>query len=107
MTWIVIIDNGGQYSAHCHWTAYGCQDEDAAKDAVHVFTEWRDAGAALLAHGPGEWAPGAARWAAYAAWHAAHPCPLGKNRDLDNDWEYTDPRPYTATAVQVPEWSRE
>ena len=98
MSWIVIIDNGQEYSDHDHQTVLACATEAEASTAVDAFNSWvkriaderdrRDDGNEQTHTWGPEWAP--------PFWFSHSP--------IEGYLPYGI-RDYSASCIQVPAWA--
>ena len=90
MSWIVIIDNGEDYSDNTHWTALVCSSLDDAKDAVAAFAEWQQkAHAEYVANDEDQYTLAPPFWGDHG----------------DTRYGFRDPMKYSASWIEVPVWA--
>ena len=96
MTWIVIVDNGCDYSDHMHAPLIACDTRHKADEAIRTWQEW------YAAWPRDEDGMRESTWDDRARAHMRfYPASLGA---IDEDFYDTYGSP-TVAAIEIPDWS--
>ena len=104
MSFLVIVDNGEDYSDHRHWPVCTCATLEDAKAAKARYDDWKTRALAAV-RGDEENDPSfSVKWERAKAFAATCPYPVPFSSE---DYSQMDVGQYYCGIIEVPEWARE
>ena len=106
MSYVIILDNGEDYSDHNHWCCLTCDTQEQAERAVSAFNAWKNSLNECIVNLPKEpdiYGNMHVPYSKKADIIRSFPAPPWFYRKWDDNIDYAV-YDYTASYLKVPEW---